>query len=138
MTFTGAFRKYAGWCPNARALPASQRGMREMGDTGAGSPGDIPAGGVTGWIGRNGQTSVAITAGFCLITLTVVLKNVLLVPAEILNQDIVLYIIIYCGFFTAFTPVKDQVCPDKPERWPLFWCALIVIATLGIIVVYAL
>ncbi len=138
MTFTGAFRKYAGWCPNARALPASQRGMKAGGDHGAAGHGGSAAGGITGWIGRNGQVSVAITTGLSLIALTVVLKNVLLVPADILNRDIVLYIIIYCVFFTAFAPVKGQACPDKPERWPLFWCVLSVLMTLAIIAVYSL
>jgi hypothetical protein len=132
------FRHYLGWCPNLPAIRSSQRDMRGMEEETGLSRGDRPAGGINGWIGRNGQASVAITTGLCLIALTVILKNVLLVPADTLNRDIILYIIIYCGFVTVFTPVKDHACPEMPGRWPLVWCAVSVIMTLAIIGFYAL
>ncbi|OPY37050.1 MAG: hypothetical protein A4E35_01513 [Methanoregula sp. PtaU1.Bin051] len=131
-------RKYLGWCPNAQPYPASQRAGSGAIAIATGSPGDIAHGGATGWIGRNGQVAVAITTGLCLMALTAVLKNLLYVPADILNRDIILYIIIYGGFITASTPVKRQACPGQPARWPLFWCIVIVITTLAIMAVYAL
>jgi hypothetical protein len=106
--------------------------------TGSGSPDDGNGGDAAGWIGRNGQAAVAITASVCLVALTAVLKNVLIVPAAQLNQEIVLYIIIYSGFIMSFMSVKNQANPAMPGRWPLVWCAAVVIATLGIIAVYAL
>ncbi len=129
-------RRYLGWCPNAHAFPAPQRSVKAMEESG--TSGDSPGGGIPGWIGRHGHAAVAITASLCLIALTVVLKNVILVPAAELNRDIVLYIIIYSGFIMSFLPVKDQANPEMPGRWPLVWCAVVVIATLAIIAVYAL
>ncbi|MDD1716458.1 MAG: hypothetical protein LUQ01_05615 [Methanolinea sp.] len=134
---TEVVRRHLGWCPNARAFPAPQKDMERVADTGSGSPGDIPAGGVTGWIGRHGQTSVAITAGLCLFALAVVLKNILVVPADVLNRDMVLYIILYSGFIACFLPVKDQADPGMPGRWPLVWCAVAIVMTLAIIAVYS-
>lgn len=131
-------RRHLGWCPNARTLPTHQRSRRSVGETGTGSPGDIPAGGLSDWIGRNGHASVAITAGLCLFALAVVLKNILLVPADVLNRDMVLYSIIYSGFVMGFLPLKNQADPARPCRWPLFWCAEAVILTLAIIAAYAI
>lgn len=134
------FRKYLGWCPNAPALRSQQREMKGIDEEAVVRRGTLPAGagGVAGWIGRNGQATVAVTTGLCLIALAVVLKNILFMPAEVLNRDMVLYIILYCGYITSFTPFKGQACPDMPERWPLFWCAVSVAMTLAIIVVYAM
>lgn len=132
------FRKYLGWCPNAPGLRPQQREMKGIEEETVVSRGAPSGGGVTGWIGRNGQAAVAITTGLCLIALAAVLKNILLVPAEILNRIMVLYISIYCGYLVSFTPVKGQACPNMPERWPLFWCAVSVLMTLAIIAVYSL
>ncbi len=131
-------RRHLGWCPNASTFPAQQKSRKSIGETGTVSPGDIPAGGITDWIGRHGHASVAITAGLCLFALAVVLKNVLLVPADVLNRDMVLYIILYSGFITCFLPVRDQADPRMPGRWPLVWCVVAVIITLAILAVYAL
>jgi hypothetical protein len=135
---TTLFRKYLGWCPNAPAYRPPQGGMAEIDAKTVVREGVPPAGGATGWIGRNGQAAVAITTGLCLIVLTVVLKNVLLVPPDTLNRDIVLYIILYSGYIVSFTPFRGQACPKSPERWPLSWCAMSVLMTLAIIAVYSL
>ncbi len=131
-------RKFLGWCPNA---PAAIRKNHAMAGAG-GEPGMYrerpPAGGITGWIGHNGHAAVAITTALCLLALAAVLKNILLVPPDTLNRDMVLYIILYGGYITSFTPVKGQACPERPERWPLFWCAVSVAMTIAIIIVYAL
>lgn len=85
---------------------------------------------------RNSRVVVSLTAGLCLILLTIVLKNVLHVPAERLSSDIILYIIIYMGLVIAI-PFMDETEPLSPSR-TMLWIVVIVIITLAIIGVYAI
>lgn len=85
---------------------------------------------------RDGRITVPLTAGICLVLLTVVLKNVLLVPAARLSSDMVLYIIIYMGFLITF-PLSDRTATGPAAR-TLLWCGIIIMVTLGIIAVNAL
>jgi hypothetical protein len=39
----------------------------------------------------------------------VVLKNILLIPADIISRDIIVYIIIYWAFTVFPQPTKDEV-----------------------------
>lgn len=83
------------------------------------------------------KDKVSIVAGICLFGLVVVLKNILLVPADILSRDILVYIIIYWSF-TVFSPsVKKDVKKSKYDN-PLYWSLLIILITVAIIVVYAM
>ncbi len=84
----------------------------------------------------NGRITVPLTAGLCLVLLVVVLKNVLLVPATQLSSDIILYIVIYTGFTVSF-PLTDKA-ETSPARRTFLWTGAIILATLGIIAVYAL
>lgn len=90
----------------------------------------------SGSILRNGSVMVPLTAGICLVLLTVVLKNVLLVPAQQLTSDIILYIIIYTGFIVSF-PLQDDGDAGSSRRM-LLWIGMIIAVTVGIILVYAL
>lgn len=85
---------------------------------------------------RNSRVMIPMIAGACLILLAVVLKNVLLVPAQQLSSDMLLYIIIYTGFIATFQ------FQDDPERISLarmaLWIGTILLTTLGIIAVYAI
>jgi hypothetical protein len=63
-----------------------------------------------------------------------VLKNILLVPADILSRDILVYIIIYWAFTVFSLPGKEEAKKSKYDN-PLYWSLLI---TLAIIVVYAI
>jgi len=85
----------------------------------------------------NDQTIVSIVAGICLIGLTVVLKNVLLISPDILSRDIIIHIIIYVGFITSFL-AKNKTAKRFKCDTPLFWSILIVLITLAIIAIYAL
>jgi hypothetical protein len=85
----------------------------------------------------NNQTIVSIVTGICLLALVVILKNVLLIPAEILSRDIIIYIIIYTGFITSLS-AKDTVKKSFKYDTPLFWSTLIILITLAIITVYSL
>lgn len=84
---------------------------------------------------QNGKVIVSVTAGVCLLLLTIIMKNILHVPAEQLSSDIVIYIIIYMGFVISF-PFLDET-----ERIPLsrtmVWVFIIVMVTLAIIGIYA-
>jgi hypothetical protein len=62
---------------------------------------------------------VALVSAACLIGLTVVLKNVLLVPAETLSRDIVWHIIIYSSL-AIFSPVPPQGARKSRLNNPLF------------------
>jgi len=83
------------------------------------------------------KDKVSIVAGICLFVLVVVLKNVLLVPADILSRDILVYIIIYWAFTVFSLPAKDDIKKSKYDR-PLYWSLLIILITLAIIAVYAM
>jgi hypothetical protein len=85
---------------------------------------------------RDGRVTLPLAAGICLVMLAVVLKNILLVPAAQLSSDMLLYIIIYVGFIISF-PLMDTTTDAPPGR-TLLWTGVIVLATLGIIAVYAI
>ena len=82
------------------------------------------------------RVMIPLTTGGCLILLAVILKNVLLVPAQQLASDMVLYIIIYLGFIVTFQ-YRDAAQPESPSR-TLFWISVILLITFGIIAVYAI
>jgi hypothetical protein len=84
---------------------------------------------------RNGRLIVPLTAGICLVLLVAVLKNVLLVPAAQLSSDMILYIILYMGFIVSY-PLADRETTGSPVR-TMLWTGTIILATLGIIAVYA-
>jgi hypothetical protein len=88
---------------------------------------------------RNGRVIVSLTAGLCLILLTVVLKNVLLVPAAQLSSDyiglvstfplmVILYIII------SESEPREPVSPSRTTLWVFVF----VMITLAIIGIYAI
>lgn len=79
---------------------------------------------------------IPLTSGICLILLAVVLKNVLLVPAQQLSSDMILYIIIYMGFIISY-PLSGDTKPGSSTRLKL-WIGIIILCTLAIILVYAI
>ena len=85
---------------------------------------------------RNGRVTIPITAGLCLILLTVVLKNVLYVPAAQLSSDMLLYIIIYLGFIVTFSFSGDKETGTATHT--MLWTGIIILITLAIIAVYAI
>jgi hypothetical protein len=85
---------------------------------------------------RNGRVIVPLTAGLCLVLLAMVLKNVLYVPAAQLSSDMILYIIIYTGFIVSY-PFADNT-PDSSSARTMLWTGIIILATLGIVWVYAI
>jgi hypothetical protein len=82
------------------------------------------------------QTKVASVAAVCLMALAVVLKNVLHVPAAALSRDMIVFIIIYSGFWLLPSISARR---EKKSRFetPLFWSLMVLALTLGIIIVYA-
>ena len=83
------------------------------------------------------QVMVPIVTGGCLVLLVAVLKNVLMVPQEVLSQDFITYVIIYIGYITAYSARDDDKRRFRYDT-PVFWSILIVIITVGIIAIYAL
>ncbi len=79
------------------------------------------------------QTKIATVSAVCLLGLTVILKNIIHVPAEILSKDIVLYIIIFSSFGIVFPSVERTNCCK-----PIYWYVAILIVTVAIISVYVL
>lgn len=78
------------------------------------------------------QTKIAIVSAACLLGLTVILKNVVHVPAEILSRDIVLYIIIFPFFGIIFPSVEKRNGIKM-----VYWYLTILVVTAAIIAVYA-
>jgi membrane protease YdiL (CAAX protease family) len=88
---------------------------------------------------RNGRVIVPLTAGLCLILQTVVLKNVLHVPAERLSSDMTLYIFIYMGLVVTFPFMTETEPPEPMSRSrTMLWVLVFVILTLAIIGIYAI
>ncbi|MGZ6357112.1 MAG: hypothetical protein ACXWOX_21275 [Ktedonobacteraceae bacterium] len=88
------------------------------------------------------KVKVAVVIAACLIGLTVVLKNVLNIPSDVLSRDIILWIIIYSGFFIVLNFTEEEAPKEgttarKAYDSPWLWSALIVGMTLAIIAVYA-
>ncbi len=87
------------------------------------------------------KAKVAVVIAACLLGLTVVLKNVLNIPADLLSQDIVFYIIIYGIFFVTlnFTEEspKEEAAPRRSYDNPWAWSAVVIVVTLAIIAVNA-
>jgi drug/metabolite transporter (DMT)-like permease len=88
---------------------------------------------------QNGKIIVPVAAGLCLILQTVVLKNVLQVPAERLSSDFPLYIFIYMGIVITF-PFITETEPTEPmsRSRTMLWVLVFVILTLAIIGFYAI
>ena len=83
------------------------------------------------------QQQVILTASVCVIALTIALKNVLHVPAEVLIGDMAVYSIIYLGFLVfAFRPGGNYEESGKVS--PLAWDVIVVLITLTVLLVYAL
>jgi len=82
------------------------------------------------------EHQVILTASICLVALAIVLKNVLLVPTDILVRDMEIYTIVYLGFLVfSFRPDGNYERPEKTS--PLAWDLLVVFITLAVIAVYA-
>jgi hypothetical protein len=87
------------------------------------------------------KAKVGVVAAACLMGLIIVLKNVLLVPVEVLSRDMIIYIIVYFGFITAMNFTEETPGGPAPSGRgsdnPWMWGALVVVVTLAIIAVYA-
>lgn len=79
------------------------------------------------------QNKVSIVAGLCLVGLVIVLKNLLLIPSDILSRDVLVYIIIYWAF--TVIPGRRGEKGSKYDH-PLYWSLLIILITLVIITMY--
>lgn len=82
------------------------------------------------------QTKVASVSAVCLMALAVVLKNVLHVPAAELSRDMIVFIVVYSGFWLLPSISARR---EKKSRFdtPLFWSLMVLAVTAGIMVVYA-
>jgi hypothetical protein len=79
---------------------------------------------------------VSIVSGLCLILLVAVLKNILLVPAEVLSRDFILYVVLYIGFVSVYA-ARERTGTQFRYDTPVFWSVLVVLVTCAIIVIYA-
>jgi hypothetical protein len=80
---------------------------------------------------------VSVVAAVCLLSLVVALKNIVGVPTLVLTRDIVIFIMFYSGFAFLFPDKSSEMHPSLVEQ-PLFWSALIILITLGIIALYTI
>ncbi len=85
------------------------------------------------------KAKVAVVIAACLIALVIVLKNVLLIPADVLSQDVIWYIIVYGVFFVTLNFTAEQDVPKEGTKSrqaydsPWVWSAVIIAVTLVII-----
>jgi hypothetical protein len=80
---------------------------------------------------------VSVVSGVCLILLVAVLKYVLLLPAETLSRDFILYVVIYIVFVSVYA-ARERTGTRFRHDSPLFWSTLVVLATGAIIMLYAM
>lgn len=83
------------------------------------------------------QQQVILTASICMIALTIILKNILFVPTDILIRDVMVFIIVYSGFL-IFAFKIDGNNKKSGRITPLVWDILIVLITVAIVAVYVL
>ncbi len=89
------------------------------------------------------KAKVAVVIAACLIGLVIVLKNVLLVPADVLSQDVIWLIILYGVFFVTLNFTAEEDVPKQGTRSrktydsPWVWSAVIIVVTLVISAFYA-
>jgi len=63
------------------------------------------------------KAKVAVVSAACLIGLVIILKNVLNISADVLSRDIIIYIIIYIGFFIVLNVQEEEPLETtKPRR----------------------
>jgi len=89
---------------------------------------------ITSW---SDEIKIAGVAAICLIGLTVVLKNIVNVSPEVLSRDIIIYIIIYSGFWLLPSLGEGPAKIAGVDR-SVFGSAFLVIMTVAIITVYAI
>ncbi len=80
---------------------------------------------------------VSLVSAACLLGLVIVLKNILLVPVQILTQNIVLFIM----FYAVYGVLCPNTSTEKKNTWhanPLYWDLLVILVTVAIIAVYAI
>jgi hypothetical protein len=127
-----------GWCPNAGIVRTSLSGSQKVpGSTVTTAP-DGDGRSMPKMLLKDGAVLVPITSAVCLLLLTAILKNVLLVPAEQLNSDIIIWIIIFMGFIFLYPPVSGIALPGATTRRSIIWSVIIILLTLAIISMYAL
>jgi hypothetical protein len=80
---------------------------------------------------RSGTIVVPLTAGLCLVLLALVLKNILLLPADKLASDLVLYIVLYMGLIVSFP--LGETGKIAPFSRTMIWTGGIILITIGII-----
>jgi len=85
---------------------------------------------------KTGTFSVPLTAVLCLILLGVVLKAVLLFPAEQFTSAMVLYIVTYMALIVSF-PLGETRRLSASDRTAI-WASAIILLTLGIITASAI
>ncbi len=88
------------------------------------------------------NAKVAVVIAACLLGLTIVLKNVLNIPADVLSQDIVFYVIIYGIFFVTLN-FTEEAGPEGSASHrtydnPWVWSAVVIVVTLAIIAINAI
>ncbi len=89
------------------------------------------------------KAKVAVVIAACLIGLVIVLKNVLLIPADVLSQDVIWYIILYGVFFVTLNFTTEEDVPKEGTKSrkaydsPWVWGAVVVVVTVAIIALYA-
>jgi hypothetical protein len=85
---------------------------------------------------RTGTFSVPLTAVLCLILLGVVLKTVLLLPAEQFASAMVLYSVTYMALIVSF-PLGETRRVNSSDR-TVIWATAIILLTLCIITASAI
>lgn len=132
-----SIKKIMGWCPNANDF-ATKRVVYVL-------PSDEESG--KDKEEKNGQnkikkisdqTKVSIVTAVCLLGLTAVLKNILHVPADVLSDEIIIYIIIYSMYATSYYIYYPAKAKKSNYDTPLIGSLIIILITIAIIVVHLL
>ncbi|WP_319580785.1 hypothetical protein [uncultured Methanospirillum sp.] len=127
----------AGWCPMSSRVMREPFTSLKISESKKNSPDDGKGNTIVpSWL-QDGSILVALTSAACLLILCIVLKHVLLIPQQQLNNDIIIWIMLFMGFGISESVMKKQISSEKKCLRPLIWCMLIVTTMLGVIGIYA-
>jgi uncharacterized membrane protein YhaH (DUF805 family) len=86
---------------------------------------------------QDSHTLVILTAGACLLALTIALKSILNIPVEQLTMELIVCTTILGGLATSY-PLVTRRRSDLAISHPGIWILSIVIITMSIIVLNAI
>ncbi len=132
-----SIKKMMGWCPNSNGFATKRVMVTLPSDEGYGTDKEEKSG--QNKIKKiSDQAKVSVVTAVCLLGLTAVLKNALHVPADVLSDEIIFYILSYSIYATSYYIYYPPEAKRSKYDTPLIGSLVIVLITIAIIVIHLL